>query len=85
MSLPIKLIAPNRVIDPNRVRLPNSETVCPVCDRKRCGCLEGGVFVAAVSDLDKKELRNERQGLTFERQGKTRAVPMLRARAVLPT
>ena len=58
----------------------NSETVCPVCDRKRCGCLEGGVFVAAVSDLDKKELRNERQGLSHAGQGKTRAVPMCRAR-----
>ena len=58
--------------------------MCPVCDRKRCGCLEGGVFVAAVSDLDKKELRNERQGLSHAGQGKTRAVPMCRARAVLP-
>ena len=42
------------------------------------------MFVAAVSDLDKKELRNERQGLSHAGQGKTRAVPMLRARAALP-
>ena len=58
--------------------------MCPVCDRKRCGCLEGGVFCVAVIVLKKKELRNERQGPTFEGQGKTRAVPMCRARAVLP-
>ena len=38
------------------------------------------MFVAAVSDLDKKELRNERQGLSHAGQGKTRAVPMCRAR-----
>lgn len=36
--------------------------------------------MAAVSDLDKKELRNERQGLSHAGQGKARAVPMCRAR-----
>ena len=38
----------------------------------------------AVSDLQKKELRNEGQGLSHAGQGKARAVPMCRARAVLP-
>ena len=42
------------------------------------------MFCVAVIVLKKKELRNERQVPTFEGQGKTRAVPMCRARAVLP-
>lgn len=42
------------------------------------------MFVAAVSDLQKKELRNERQGLSHAGQGEARAVPMCRARAVPP-
>ena len=40
--------------------------------------------VAAIVTGKQKELRNERQGLSHAGQGKTRAVPMCRVRAVLP-
>ncbi len=42
------------------------------------------MFVVAVGCTEKKELRNERQGLSHAGQGKARAVPMCRVRAALP-